>query len=133
MNHHEPRPLPDPASFPYGMVRLVVWKPTEGIENQWSGDEYVNYNDVWRSRHGHPRELLVGEEVDWELDGYRFDYFNRSWLLDPKRNPGPLVRLAMWALDRWAVDVGLKEKMDQSRVQYHFTKVEPGQILDIEI
>lgn len=39
----------------------------------------------------------------------------------------------MWALDRWAVDAGLKEKSDKARVQYRFEEVEPGQILDIEI
>lgn len=39
----------------------------------------------------------------------------------------------MWALDRWAVDVGLKEKTDRARVTYHFESVEPGQIVDIEI
>lgn len=130
---HEPKPLPDPLSFPYGMVRLVIWQPTEGHDSQWSGHEYTNRGDVWKSWRGHPREFLVGEEVDWRLDGYRFDYFNRGWLLDPKHNPGPLVRLAMWALDRWAVDVGLKERPDKARVQYHFEKVDPGQILDIEI
>ena len=110
-----------------------MWKPTEGIENQWSGHEYRNEGDCWKSYRGHPREFLVGEEVDWSLDGYRFDYFNRGYLLNPKHNPGPLIRLAMWALDRWAVDVGLKEKPDSSRTTYHFEAVEPGQIVDIEI
>lgn len=135
MEHtHEPRPLPDPASFPRGLVRIIIWKPTEGVDKQWSGHGYLNQGDKWHSPLGHPREFLVGEEVDWSFDGYHFDYFNRFWLLDPKHNPGPLVRLAMWALDRWALDVGLKEQPDLSKARHFFKKHnERGRFLDVDL
>lgn len=110
---HTTRPLPDPSTLPYGVVRLTVWQ-TADFGGGKSGRTYLNHGDHWANSRNLEDHLHGGDEVDWTVDGFRFDYFNRGYLLQEDQNTDPLVLLALWALERWAQDRGLISERGES-------------------
>lgn len=140
MTNHEPIPLPDPSTLPHGLVKITVWKEvTTDTERDfansrsWSGKTYIPHGDKWIYTRRFDDILQGGDVVDWSYDGISLDYFNRGYLLQEENNPGPLVRLAMWAFDRWAVDMGLKDRMDKPRLGLFVKKVKPGESVQFQL
>lgn len=108
MSLHDPRPLPSTVGLPYGLIRITVWHPDPDQEGRWSGTQYTNSRVFWRPVRG--GDSLFRESVDWSFDGFNLDYFNRAYLVTPNEDDDEtpdLVRLAMWALERFAEDKGL--------------------------
>lgn len=127
-DHDLPRPLPDASKLPHGLIKLVVW--TEDFSNgrelrsrNWKGKVYTPSGDVWaHNRSSHT--LQSGEIVDWSYDGIDINYFNRLWLIQPENDPGGLIRLGLWAFDRYAVDMGLKSELEKPNRELSFEHIE---------
>ena len=107
-NTEQHRPLPIAENLPYGLVNLTIWTPDpDGGGRSSSGTTYRNTGEGWANSRNLLDVIPSGTPARWTFDGFRLDSFTRGYLMQESQNPGPLVRLAMWALERWAVDVGL--------------------------
>jgi hypothetical protein len=106
------RPLPNAEDFPHSLVRITVWEKVFDTPDggSYSGKGYFNTREGWVYDRNMRDVLPSGTEVMWSFDGFRLDYFNRGYLLQPDQNTPEIIKTAMWALDRWAIDQGLIEK-----------------------
>lgn len=99
-------PLPDPRTFPYQLVRIIVWEQDDKKPTRGHGTVYVNSGDLWQEeRKGwqNPRinrEMSEGES--WEFYGFNIDSFNSSYLINEDKNTPEDVLEAMFILQEWA-------------------------------
>lgn len=97
--------LPDPDKYPYGLVVLTVWGQDD--RGRMVGRHFLNGTGRWYWIRDHAEELDRNQRYHWEFDGFRIGHFSRGWWKIEENHPPALVRLAVWALERWAKDEGL--------------------------
>lgn len=108
------RKLPDPTALPYRLATITVWEQDTHDPDLYRGTEYANAVAWENTRNAHDT-LDQNTEYPWTFNGFRLDYFTRGYLPSPSNEQPvpPLVSLAMWALEKWAVHAGLQEKPRQ--------------------
>lgn len=99
------RILPDPDKYPHNLVVLTVWE--RNTRGGSTGRNYFNNSGKWSWIRDHAVSLDQNQRYHWEFDGFRIGKFSRAWWKIEENNPPVLVRLAVWALERWAKDEGL--------------------------
>ena len=110
-----PRKLPDPTALPYRLAVITVWAQDDHDPDLYHGTTYANAGE-WENTRNVLDTLDQDAEYPWTFDGFRMDSFTRGYLPSSSNEQPvpPLVSLAMWALERWAVRAGLQEKPRES-------------------
>lgn len=108
MNDHTPRPLPDAASLPLGLVQITVWTQTSA--HRYTGTAYQNDSTGWFNPRQAYDRLIPGNNYDWQFESFRISEFSRGWFRMEKNKTPALVRMALWCLERWAKDERLIEQ-----------------------